>query len=167
MNRLLVIFGKPGAGKSYVADILAKKFGFFVYDGDGDIPETMKKTLYERGPITDAMRREFLHNLIASISRLITTHEKLVINQAFIKHFMQKEFLDGFPQAQFILVTAAEGIREKRYMARDYFNLGLPYLRQMSSLFEEPEIPHITIVNNQDGRSGIEKQLQTFISGVL
>jgi len=164
-NQLIVVLGKPGAGKSFVADTLATHFEFFLHNGDGDLPKEMEIILKKNGPITDTMRRQFLDNMIASVRQLSKTHERLVVHQAFIKRFMQKEFLDKFPDTLFLLVTADDSIREKRYMARDYFNLGLTYLRHMSSLFEEPEIPHATIMNNEDGSRKIIEQLKKIIRG--
>ncbi|MEK7129945.1 MAG: AAA family ATPase [Patescibacteria group bacterium] len=160
---LLVIFGLPGAGKTYAADVLGKKFGYFIYDGDTDIPEYMRDALLNKAIITDAMRREFLTRMIASITKLTQTHHKLAVHQTLIKEFMRKEFLDAFPHAQFLLVETDDVIREQRYMKRDYFNLGLPYLRHMSNLFEQPEIPHIIIENGTDGEKAILAQLKNVL----
>ncbi|MBI5619487.1 AAA family ATPase [Candidatus Gottesmanbacteria bacterium] len=155
---LLVIFGLPGAGKSYVADVLGKKFGYFVYDGDRDIPQYMRDALLNKQMITDAMRRDFLARMIASVSKLAQTHHKFAVHQTFIKEFMRKKFLEAFPHAQFILVESSNDIREKRYMKRKYFNLGLAYLRHMSELFEKPSISHYVICNNEDGSGKIMQQ---------
>jgi shikimate kinase len=35
--QLLVLFGLPGTGKTYVGKILEKDFGFFLHDGDTDL----------------------------------------------------------------------------------------------------------------------------------
>ena len=47
-HHLLIIFGKPGAGKSYVADIAAHSFGYFSHNGDTDIPTDMKDALFQK-----------------------------------------------------------------------------------------------------------------------
>lgn len=156
----LVIFGLPGAGKSYVADILGKKFGYFVYDGDADIPKRMREALFKKQTITDPMRREFLTRMIASVRKLTQTHHKLAVHQTFIKEFMQKAFLDAFPYATFLLITAPDAVREQRYRKRKYFNLGLDYLRHMSNLFEQPKIPHVVIKNSESGTKAILAQLK-------
>ena len=160
---LVVIFGLPGAGKSYVAEALHTHFRYTVYDGDRDIPKHMREALLNKQIITDAMRREFLTCMIASVNKLTQTHRKLAIHQTLIKEFMRKEFLDAFPHAQFLLVETDDVIREQRYMKRDYFNLGLPYLRHMSNLFEQPEIPHIIIENGTDGEKAILAQLKNVL----
>ena len=157
---LVVIFGLPGAGKSYVAEVLHAHFRYTVYDGDRDIPQNMKDALFQKKEITDVMRREFLDNMITSIRTLSETHEKLAAHQTFLKEFMRKKIFDAFPYAKFILVETDDAIREQRYMKRDYFNLGLGYLRHMCSLFEQPRILHSVIKNNTDGTTDVIKQLQ-------
>jgi gluconate kinase len=160
---IVVIFGKPGAGKSYVADILRDTFSYTIHDGDEDLPDDMKLALNKKMPITDAMRKRFIQNIIASTKILVIKFPKLVIHQTFLKEFMRDQFLEHFPDARFILVESDDAIRETRYMKRKYFNLGLPYLRIMTQLFEAPQIPHLTIYNNKEGTLEIER----FIRGNL
>jgi gluconate kinase len=160
---LLVVFGLPGAGKSFVADILAKHFDYHIHNGDDDIPSHMKDTLIEKGNITDDMRRAFAANMIATTETLFKSHPRLVIHQTFLKEFMREAFLKHFPQATFILVQSQETLREKRYMRREYFNLGLAYLRHMSGLFEPPHIPHTILTNDGEGLEHIQTQLTTLL----
>jgi gluconate kinase len=160
-NRLLVIFGKPGAGKSYIANVLRDMFGYVIHDGDDDLPADMKQALKEKLPITDDMRKQFIENIITSTSILSVKHSNLAIHQTFLKEFMRKQFMQEFPHATFILVQCDDAIRETRYVKRRYFNLGLTYLRYMTKLFEAPHIPHAIIYNNnKEGTSEITKQLQ-------
>ena len=164
MNKLIVVFGLPGAGKSYVAKIIEKSFDYVPYNGDEDLPNTMKQALYEKKIITDDMRREFITNMVTSVKNLLQKKEDVVVHQAFIKEFMREQLLDAIPTTKFILVQTDDAIREKRYMKRIYFNLGLPYLRHMSALFEPVRIPHATIYNKNEGNSEIVHQLQRILS---
>ena len=166
MNKLIVVFGLPGAGKSYVATIIEKSFGYVPYNGDDDLPKLMKQALYEKKIITDDMRREFITNMVASVKNLMQKKKDVVVHQAFIKEFMRKQLLDAIPTTTFILVQTDDAIREKRYMKRTYFNLGLPYLRHMSALFEPVSIPYVTIYNNKEGNSEIVHQLEHILSSL-
>lgn len=148
---LIVVFGKPGAGKSYVAQILTDSLGYVSHDGDTDLPKNMKEALFRKETITDEMRKEFTANMIGSVKLLISKHKKLVINQTFLKEYMRKQFLSAFPHAKFLLIESGDAIRENRYMKRKYFNLGLPYLRHMCVLFEPVTIPHQVLKNNTEG----------------
>lgn len=163
MNTLLIIFGKPGAGKSYVADILHDSFGYMIHDGDEDLPDDMKSALDKKLPITDNMRKRFIQNIIASTKKLVMKYPKLVIHQTFLKEFMRVQFIEVFPNAQFILIESDDALRETRYMKRKYFNLGLPYLRIMTKLFEAPHIPHARIYNNKEGTKEVELQLTSIV----
>jgi gluconokinase len=164
-TKLIIIFGKPGAGKSFVADILRNTFGYTIHDGDDDLPGDMKLTLDNKLPITDNMRKRFIENIIASTTKLAKNYPKLVIQQTFLKEFMRKQFIEVFPNAQFILIECDDAIRETRYMKRRYFNLGLPYLQHMSKLFEAPHIPHALIYNNNEGTKEVERGLRSIIQG--
>jgi len=64
-------------------------------------------------------------------------------NSSFIKHSSEnlcETISFCVSHAQFILVESNDAIREKRYMKRVYFNLGIDYLREMTKLFEAPRI---------------------------
>jgi gluconate kinase len=160
---LLVVFGKPGVGKSFVASILHNTFGYSIHDGDENLPADMKLALQKKIVITADMRKQFLENIIASTKKLFMNHQKLVIHQTFLKEFMRVQFLEHFQNAQLILVECDDAIRERRYMKRKYFNLGLPYLRHMTKLFEAPHIPHARIYNNKEGPLEIERQLASIV----
>lgn len=156
---ILFLFGLPGAGKSFVADILAESFGYTLHDGDEDLPVSMKQALFQKAPITDQMREEFTEHMISSLSRLAKVPIKVAFHQTLLKEFMRERLQKIFPNATFILVTSDTSTREKRYMDRQYFNLGLPYLRQMSRAFDPPRIAHRVLINQTDGRQEILSQL--------
>jgi gluconate kinase len=158
-NHLLIVFGKPGSGKSYAAEILTHSFGFVAHDGDDDIPPRMKQALMKKAEITDDMRMSFLANMIASVNKFSLRHNRLVLHQTLLKEYMRDAIHNAFPEAKFILVETDDTIREQRYLKRKYFNLGLAYLRHMSALFDPVNQPHTVILNNEDGVEGIRKQL--------
>lgn len=159
MKTILVVFGKPGAGKSYVAHIFSETFGYYCHDGDSDLPQHMRDALFRKEQITDGMRKEFTASMIASMQKLSKKYEKLVVHQTFLKEYMRTQFQHAFPHAKFLLVETPDAIREKRYMNRTYFNLGLAYLRHMSNLFEPPTTPHTIILNSTSGSGSVIDQL--------
>ena len=162
-NQIIVVFGKPGAGKSYIAKILEEHFDYFPYNGDDALPPDMKEKLFRKEKITENMRNRFLENMISKIHTLSDLHSKLVVHQTFLRKFMRKKLLSEVPNAKFLLVETDDSLREKRYKERKYFNLGLPYLRQMSNLFEAVRIPHEVIYNNKEGPQEIIKQLRSIL----
>ncbi len=162
-NAILIVFGLPGVGKSYVAKILADSFGYFPYDGDDALPKDMKQALFRKESITDQMRKNFIANMIESTQQLAKKQNKLVVHQTFLKEFMRRQVIDALPQAKLILVKSNNATREQRYMKRTYFNLGLEYLRHMSSLFEPVRTVHDTLYNNKEGNREITMQLKQIL----
>jgi gluconate kinase len=158
--KLVIIFGNSGAGKSYIADILEKKFGYFSYNGDLSLPKDMKEEILKRSDVTVDMRRRFVKNILDKVKLLAKNHEKIVIHQALIKEYMREQILQEYPDTKFIWAVCDEEILKKRYMKRSYFNLGLEYLKVMINAFEEPKHLHYIIRNDSDGSAGIIKQLK-------
>ncbi len=160
-NQLVVIFGLPGAGKTYVANILKNHFGFYFYDGDKNLSYDMKYAIKMKIPFTDLMRDSFFKRLNESVNRLINRYTKVVVAQTFIKEKYRTNFLHQFPNAQFILVTADDQIREERLMQRSSSPLDIEYSRLMIKNFDYPKLFHYEIVNSDEGQSKIIENLES------
>lgn len=157
---LIIVFGLPGVGKTYVSKVLEKHFGYHYYDGDQDLPETMKHAIKNQLPIDDTMRYEFFQNILTATQQLIKKYKNLVVSQTFIKEKYRKLFLSHFPSAKFILVTSETPIREKRLLNRPDYPLDLAYAQQMIQSFDSPKIPVTKISNDSDGKESIIQQLK-------
>jgi gluconate kinase len=161
--KLFVLFGLPGAGKTYCSKIAEKYFGYQLYDGDNDLTLEMQKAIQTQQVITDDMRDVFFDNLIESAKHLLTRYEKIIIHQTFIKEKYREEFLQAIPQAQFVLIQTNAKIREKRLRERKEYPLDEDYARKMVLLFDKPLIKHTKIQNNFDGDKIIKEQLEKIL----
>ncbi len=160
---LFVPFGLPGAGKTYVAHVF-ESFGFFVHDGDDDLPEDMRTAIDASAKVTDEMRDAFFARIIEQTNELIPNHARLVVAQTFIKEKYRLLFLEHFPAARFLLVVADDDVRERRLHERTHQALDPDYARRMTTFFDPPHIPHLTIHNNVDGDSHIKRQISDILS---
>lgn len=160
---LFVAFGLPGAGKTYAARVF-EDFGFKMHDGDDDLPDVMRSAIAASQPISDAMRDVFFGQIIASAERLWPTHPNVVIAQTFIKEKYRQRFLDHFSTAQFVLVEADIGVRERRLSRRTHQALDPDYVRKMDRIFEPPRIPHQIISNNEDGDAHLKRQIANILA---
>jgi len=156
---MIVIFGLPGAGKSYVGGILQKYFAYYHFDGDRVLPENMKQKIAANAAISDSMREIFIKKVIEETQKLQGKYKKIVVTQTFIKEKYREQFLRTFSNAQFILVQTNTLTRESRLSKRKKFPLDLKYTRKMCLNFDPPLIPHWVINNDQDGDSSLTKQL--------
>lgn len=159
MISLIIVFGLPASGKTYVGKILQKSYGFFFYDGDNDLTGEMEQAISQKRIFTDNMRDVFFEKLIQSIKKLQNHHTRLAVAQTFIKEHYRTLFLKHFPHAQFILIKTGKAIRESRLAKRKEYALDAQYVQKMSRIFEPPRIPYSTLLNNAEGEQKIKAQL--------
>jgi len=156
---LIILFGLPGTGKTYVGKVFEKYFDYYFYDGDNDLTHEMKEAIKTKTVFTDQMRDVFFEILISKIKSLANKHKKLVVAQTFIKEKYRLALLKKIPEAKFILIETKKSIREKRLIKRTDYPLDLEYTRKMVANFDKPIINHLIIINNEDGEESIGKQI--------
>lgn len=156
---ILIVFGLPATGKTFVANILAKH-EFFFYEGDVDMHEDLLETIANKQQVNDQQRDIFFNKLIANIKTLSHKHKNLVVAQTFIKERYRKQLIEQIPDAIFILVTTETNVREERLKNRTTYRLDPEYAKRMCELFEKPSIPYISITNTTDGEKEIERQVK-------
>lgn len=157
---LIILFGLPGTGKTYIGKVFEKYFNYYFYEGDNDLTKEMKEAIKTKTVFTDEMRSSYFKTLISKIQNLKSKHKNLVIAQTFIKEKYRVDLLEKLPDAKFILVETKTTIREKRLIERKDYPLDLEYARKMEINFDKPIINHVTIVNDYDGEKNIEKQIK-------
>lgn len=157
---LIILFGHPGTGKTYVGKIFEKYLNYFFYEGDNDLTEEMKSAIKIQRVFTDGMRDVFFKKLIDQIKSLLMKHKKLVIAQTFIKEKYRTDLLKKIPETKFILIETDKIIREKRLELRKDYPLDMEYARKMVVNFEMPKIRHLVIHNDKPGEEDIFKQIK-------
>lgn len=156
---LIILFGLPGTGKTFVGNIFKKYFDFYFYDGDDDLTEEMKQAIKVQRVFTDQMRDVFFERLIKKIKNLQSKCQNLIVAQTFIKERYRVSLINKIPEAKFILIETKNSFREKRLAQRKDYPLDLEYARKMKINFDKPVINHLVITNNIDGVEDIKKQI--------
>ncbi|KKP87055.1 MAG: hypothetical protein UR89_C0008G0027 [Candidatus Roizmanbacteria bacterium GW2011_GWA2_35_8] len=156
---IIVIFGYPGTGKTYVGKIFEKYFGFYLYEGDFDMPKSMKIKVAKNYHIFDCDRDKLFDNIERKIKILKNIHKKLIVTQTFIKEKYRKQILRANPEAKFIYIKTDEEIRQKRLAKRKNVSLSKKYADQMIINFDKPKIDHQIIYNNEEGGEVLKKQI--------
>lgn len=157
-----VLFGLPGVGKTFVGEVFEKEFGFTLYDGDRDLSAEMRDKIQKEQSINDTERDQFFENLITSVKKS-SAIKNLVVAQTFIKEKYRQQFLENFPDAQFIYIETPTEIREKRLLERKPMFFSLDYARKMSVIFELPKIQHRIITNKDEGREAVTTQIRMIL----
>lgn len=175
---LIILFGLPGAGKTFVGKVFERYFDYYFYDGDNDLTEEMKEAIKVQKVFTDRMRDIFFKRLINKIQKLLALsvypeqsrrkvegklkHKKLVVAQTFIKEKYRLNLISKITETKFVLVETKKSIREKRLSQRKDYPLEMEYTRKIELNFDKPIIDHLKIINDIDGVENIKKQIKKF-----
>lgn len=157
---LVVMFGLPGAGKSYVARRFAALHGVHFHDGDDDLPGDMREAIDHAAKVTPDMRDRFVDAMIASVRALAAKHAHVVLAQTFLKQQHRERFLSAFPHAQFVLVAAPSELRERRLQNRHHQPLEPAYARAMTGLFDAAP-SGVRVITNDGQADALDAQLRT------
>lgn len=139
MPALVVMFGLPGAGKSFVARRFAERHEHFFHDGDDDLPADMRAAIDAAQPVTPDMRQRFAEAMVTSLRPLLAKHPRVVLAQTFIKTSQRDTLRAAFPFARFVLVTASDATRAERLSHRHAQPLEPKYAAAMAGFFDAPE----------------------------
>ncbi|MGI6084241.1 MAG: shikimate kinase [Acetivibrionales bacterium] len=155
-KRLIVLFGKTGAGKNYVSEIFAKELGFYFYDADRDLTAEMKEAVAEGRVFTVEMRDRYLEKIIERTKELFASHTQIVLAQGLFKNKQRRELLKAFPFAEFVWVDAADGLIEQRIVERNS-SVTLEYALKINQMFEEPDFYCERIINHNSSEELLNK----------
>jgi gluconate kinase len=157
-SALVVMFGLPGAGKSYVARRFAALHGVHFHEGDDDLPADMREAIDHAAKVTPDMRDRFVDAMVSSVKRLLAQHGRVVLAQTFLKAQHRARFLAAFPSAEFVLVAAPGELREWRLQHRHHQPLEPAYARAMTGLFDAPP-SGVRVITNDGDAAALDAQL--------
>lgn len=167
-KRLVVFFGKTGAGKNYTAEIFAKEFGFYLYDADRDLTVEMREAVANGLVFSDTMRNRYLEVIKEKTQELLSVNPKVALAQGLFKNKHRRELRKAFPFAEFIWVDADDSIIEQRIVERNS-SVTLEYARRINPLFEAPDFSCEKITNNGGAEELVDevRKLGTKIEGLI
>jgi gluconokinase len=145
----LFLFGLAGSGKSYLANFIAKEYGYFHYEGDDDLTPSMKQAIKAGAQFTDAMRMEFFQIIGDRILELRKEHDKIVVSQAMYKNIHRNYLLSRFPDLQLVWVKASDEVIMERIQKRGIKGVDEAYVKAIRANFEEPEMNVKEIINDE------------------
>lgn len=157
---VFILFGLPGAGKTFAGNIFKEYFGYHFYDGDSELTEEMKQAINTKSPVTEEMRDLFFQKIIMRLKELKEKYPCVVLAQTFIKEKYRKAVLEEIKETEFILVRSDEVIREARLLNRKEYPLDIGYAKSMCVNFEAPGIYHKVIVNDREGKESVKSQIE-------
>jgi len=158
---LIILFGLAGSGKNFVGEILAKQFNYYFWDADRSLPEEVQQSIREKKSFTQSMRNQITDMVIQETTKLLLTHQKLVVAQALYKEANREMLRQTFPDALFIHVQADQQIILQRLKQRGGI-VDKEYAKAIAANFEEPHLRHEKIINNKDEKAILAQFIAIF-----
>ena len=155
---LIIVFGVAGSGKTYVAKLIAKHFGFHHEDADQWLPQSMQSAIHAKQQFTKEMLAEFTDIIISNIQK--QTHENLVVSQGLYREENRQAILKAFPKAKFLQVNASPATIHTRLAHRKDW-VDYEYALSMYKRFEPMPRAYV-LENDAKGEAAILKQLRRF-----
>jgi gluconate kinase len=163
---LLILFGLPGSGKSYIGNILKEEFGFYHYEADEDLTSEIKEAIHKEKKISDIVRDDFINRVCQRISELLPLYQNIVVTQTFTKEKDRQKIRSQFREATFIRVEAKWSLIESRLKNRNGHIVKKSYAELSREIFEPYGVSHFVLKNNE-GEEAIRAQLWSILADAL
>lgn len=157
-NQIVFLFGLAGAGKSYLAQMIADNYSFFLYEADEDLTPAMKKAIQDKQSFTEEMRDEYYSIVADRILALSKIHTKVVVSQGLFKNKHRRYLMNKIPGINFIWVKAEQEKLIERLNARGN-EITPEYAKKIALNFEDPDFKVHEIINNSEPSNQVKNIL--------
>lgn len=157
-SQLLILFGLPGAGKSYVGALLRDEFGFHFHEADDDIPDDYRRLVQAGQVVSDERRDAYHRDLLDRLAALAADHPRLAVAVPLLRQKHRDWIRARFPVARFVLVQTSPETWSARLAARTH-TVGADYARKVLPLYQPPTLEHSVLINDAEGVASLRRQL--------
>ena len=163
--RLLILFGLPGAGKTFVGQLLRSDFGFAFHEADDDIPDDYRQQVLAGHVVGEPMRDAYHRQLMARIGELQADQPRLAVAAPLLRDRHRRWIQERFPEAVFVQVECDQPIWQARLAARVH-TISLAYAQQVAGMNEPVTVPHVTLNDSSEGADRLRQQLTDVLAKV-
>ncbi len=161
-NRVYVLMGVSGSGKSAVGKAVAKRLGIVFHDGDQYHPQANIEKMARGEPLNDADRQGWLQTLNKLAHDILGSNNSAVIACSALKHRHREIFSEGLGErVVFVYLCGSYELILTRLKARDgHFFKGERLLQSQFDTLEAPsDVEAITV--------SIEQPIEQVIDAIV
>ncbi len=167
----MIIFGLSGSGKSYLARILSKHFGYEWLRSDAirkelagiDINKRAKSPFGE-GIYTEDMTERVYREMVSRAKKLLSKGKGVVLDATFLKRYQRDMIRENFKDPLFILAVAEEEeIRRRLSNRKDISDADYSVYLKQKKIMEPPVELDYVAVNTQKS----EKELRSILKKLI
>jgi carbohydrate kinase (thermoresistant glucokinase family) len=157
-GRALVIMGVSGSGKSTVAELLARRLGWEMVEGDRLHPPTNVDKMRRGIPLDDADRAPWLDRIGEQLHAWATEGRSGVLTCSALKRAYRAQILAARLDAQFVYLKGSPELIGRRTSARHHEYMPASLLDSQFEALEEPTPGEPAIVVDAGDPPDVEVQ---------
>ncbi len=138
MNKIIIIMGVAGCGKSTIGSMLAHELGWDFYDADDFHSESNRIKMAKNIPLTDEDRAGWLDSLRSLIGQNIQNGKPIVLACSALKK-SYRDILMINEQVEFIYLRGTYEQIEARLLQRSGHFMSAKMLASQFDILEEPQ----------------------------
>src|SRR5271165_3955068 len=135
----LVVMGVSGSGKSTVGEMLARRLGWTMAEGDSLHPPENVEKMRLGVPLTDADRWPWLDRIGAVLSQWAAEGRSGLVTCSALKRIYRQRLLDARPDLRFVYLKGSQALIARRLAARHHEFMPASLLKSQFETLEEPE----------------------------
>ena len=157
--RALVIMGVSGSGKSTVAELLSRRLGWEMMEGDRLHPPANVEKMRQSVPLTDADRAPWLDRIGEELRARAAAGRSVVATCSALKRAYRVRILAARPDARFVYLKGSEELIGRRVSVRRHEYMPASLLRSQFETLEEPspDEPAIAVDAGEAPDAAVEK----------
>ncbi|KTD78815.1 AAA family ATPase [Legionella waltersii] len=147
---IVFLFGLPGAGKTYLGQLLANHWSCPYWDGDEALTQEMRVAVHEERPFSEEMTRTLSNRMIESMTSLSSSHKTFVVSQAMLLETDRELFKKLFPDIRFVYIHCDKNTMLQRVASRANF-VSVSYCEKLLTAFqpyEQAALQYPSVNNN-------------------
>jgi gluconokinase len=134
----VVVMGVSGSGKSTVAELLAKRLGWEMMEGDRLHPPANVEKMRQGVPLNDADRAPWLDRIGEQLKAWGDEGRSGVLTSSALKRAYRARMLAARPDLRFVYLKGSEELIRSRVDARRHEYMPASLLRSQFETLEEP-----------------------------
>lgn len=143
-TKLIIIMGLPGAGKTTLAERLAKDMGWLFYDMDDTMPERFRDKMRNKELITDEDRDDYYDKTIKEFQEKIKSNS-IVTAQVIMRERHRQLIKDSIPNTHYFRLDAPFEVLAERIGERKGHFYKADILKKSMESEDPLEIEHVKI----------------------
>lgn len=158
---IVVVYGLPGTGKTYLADKLAAKIGAGHINSD-----RVRKKMFAERTYSPEEKLSVYDELLTQMREALKQNRNLVIDATFYKDAIRKEFMkDAGNNIRFIEVKADEAlVKERLKKTRTDSEADFEVYNEIQSQFEPMRESHLVLYSTDDNITDMIRRAVNYLN---